>query len=129
MLDGERHLAATARLAVARVSAVTAGALGLVAGGTAVVEGQTGEVELPVEIEELMADGVVWLPANSRAAGNLRVVIGAAPGDVVRVTPGATIAVQGTGDPVVSADRVVDEDRVVSDDRIVIEGPTQGGAA
>ena len=39
-----------------------------------------------------MADGVVWLPANSRVSGNVRVLLGAAPGDVVRVTAGTTAA-------------------------------------
>jgi NADH-quinone oxidoreductase subunit G len=90
MLEGERHLAATARPAVARVSPETARALGLVAGGTAQVHGPIGELELPVEVEELMSDGVVWLPANSRAGGNIRVRLGAVPGDIVRVTPGPT---------------------------------------
>ena len=90
MVEGEQHLAATARRAVARVSSETARALGLVAGGTAQVHGPIGELELPVEVEELMSDGVVWLPANSRAGGNIRVLLGAAPGDIVQVTPGPT---------------------------------------
>jgi NADH-quinone oxidoreductase subunit G len=129
MVEGERHLAATARPAVARVSPATARTLGLVAGGSAHVEGRSGELDLPVEVTELMTDGVVWLPANSRAGGNIRVLLGSAPGDVVRVLPGAIVAAAATADPVVSSDRNVDEDRVVSDDRIVTEGPTQGGAA
>ena len=129
MVEGERHLAATARPAVARISPQTARALGLVAGGTAKVSSTIGEIELPVEVEELMSDGVVWLPANSRAGGNIRVLLGAAPGDIVQVQQGRTVVVDATADQLVSSDREVDEGRVVSADRIVTEGPTQGGAA
>jgi hypothetical protein len=74
-----------------------------------------------------MVDGVVWLPANSRAGGNLRLGLGAGPGDVVRVRAGAPRAGNVTtdrADPSVSSDRDVDEARVVSADRIVTEGPT-----
>ena len=62
--DGEPHLAGTAHPSVARVSAVTAGAVGVAAGGSLRVSTEHGSVELPVEVTE-MPDAVVWLPGNS----------------------------------------------------------------
>jgi NADH-quinone oxidoreductase subunit G len=67
--DGEPYLAGTARPVVARLSAATAAAAGIADGDKVTVTslGSTvaaGSVTVPVAVTE-MADGVVWLPANS----------------------------------------------------------------
>ncbi|RCW46862.1 NADH dehydrogenase subunit G [Halopolyspora algeriensis] len=62
--DGEPHLAGTARPPVARLSAGTAGRLGLAEHQPVTVSGPAGALTLASEITE-MPDGVVWLPGNS----------------------------------------------------------------
>jgi NADH-quinone oxidoreductase subunit G len=62
--DGEPYLAGTARPVVARVSPATAAAAGLADGDKVVVASEAGSVTVPVRVTQ-MADGVVWLPANS----------------------------------------------------------------
>jgi NADH-quinone oxidoreductase subunit G len=67
--DGEPYLAGTARPVAARLSAATAAAAGVADGDKVNVTslGSTvaaGSVTVPVAVTE-MADGVVWLPANS----------------------------------------------------------------
>ncbi|HET9079197.1 MAG TPA: NADH-quinone oxidoreductase subunit G [Trebonia sp.] len=62
--DGEPYLAGTARPAVARVSAATAAAAGLADGDKVTVATTAGSVTVPLDVID-MADGVVWLPANS----------------------------------------------------------------
>jgi NADH-quinone oxidoreductase subunit G len=62
--DGEPYLAGTARPVVARVSAATAAAAGLADGDKVTVTTAAGSVTVPLDVTE-MADGVVWLPANS----------------------------------------------------------------
>jgi NADH-quinone oxidoreductase subunit G len=62
--DGEPYLAGTARPVVARVSRATAAAAGVSDGDKVTVESAAGSVTVPVAVTE-MADGVVWLPANS----------------------------------------------------------------
>jgi NADH-quinone oxidoreductase subunit G len=64
MQDGEPYLAGTARPVVARVSAATAAAAGLADGDKVTVTTTAGSVTAPLDVTE-MADGVVWLPANS----------------------------------------------------------------
>jgi len=64
MQDGEPYLAGTARPVVARVSAATAAAAGLADGDKVTVTTSVGSVTVPLDVTE-MADGVVWLPANS----------------------------------------------------------------
>ncbi len=64
MQDGEPYLAGTARPVVARVSAATAAAAGLADGDKVTVTTAAGSVTVPLDVTE-MADGVVWLPANS----------------------------------------------------------------
>jgi NADH-quinone oxidoreductase subunit G len=64
MQDGEPYLAGTARPTVARVSAATAVAADLVDGDKVTVVSTAGSVTVPLEVTD-MADGVVWLPANS----------------------------------------------------------------
>ncbi|WP_424190020.1 NADH-quinone oxidoreductase subunit G [Actinokineospora sp. G85] len=84
--DDEPHLAGTARPVVARLSAATAGGLGLTAGATVEVSTGRGSLALPVVIADL-PDGVVWLPANSPGSATRR-VLGAGHGDVVSVHAG-----------------------------------------
>ena len=67
MQDGEPYLAGTARPAVARVSAATAAAAGVVDGDKVTVSTTAGSVTVPLEVTD-MADGVVWLPTNSSGA-------------------------------------------------------------
>ncbi|MBU6347321.1 MAG: NADH-quinone oxidoreductase subunit G [Actinomycetales bacterium] len=81
--DGEPYLAATARVAVIRVSPATAKNLGLVDGQLATVDCSGVTATAPLIVTEGMVDGVVWLPANSaNSALNLP------SGFVVSVTAG-----------------------------------------
>ncbi|MHA6512464.1 NADH-quinone oxidoreductase subunit G [Tessaracoccus sp. Z1128] len=73
--DHELALRATARPAVARVSAATAERLGL--GDVATVESDGGTMVLPVEVTPGMVDDVVWVPLNPNTADRLSVVPGA----------------------------------------------------
>jgi len=82
MQDGDKHLAATARPAVARVSAAMYDALG----PTVTVTGDRGSMTLPAEIAEDIVDGVVWVPANSTGRGVLCDL--ASPGTPVSVKGG-----------------------------------------
>jgi NADH-quinone oxidoreductase subunit G len=75
MQAGEPHLAATARPVAARLSAATASAARVTDGGKVTVATAAGSITVPVEVTP-MADGVVWLPANS-------------PGSAVRADLGA----------------------------------------
>jgi NADH-quinone oxidoreductase subunit G len=85
--DGEPHLAGTGHVAVARVSPATAVALG--SAGVVRVAGTGREsITLPVVATPGMADGVVWLPANSPGANTAR---------MLGVWPGASVAVKGLG--------------------------------
>ena len=82
MQDGDKNLAATARAAVARVSATMYDALG----PAVTVTGDRGSMTLPAEIAEDLVDGVVWVPANSSGRGVLSDV--ASPGTRVTVKGG-----------------------------------------
>ena len=82
MQDGDKHLAATARAAVARVSATMYDAVG----PAVTVTGDRGSVTLPAEIADDLVDGVVWVPANSSGNGVLSDV--ASPGSRVTVKGG-----------------------------------------
>jgi NADH-quinone oxidoreductase subunit G len=64
MQDGEPYLAGTARPVVARVSPATAAEAGLADGDKVTVATEVGSVTVPLAVTG-MADGVVWLPANS----------------------------------------------------------------
>jgi len=81
--DGDKHLAATARAAVVRVSATMYDALG----PAVTVAGDRGSLTLPAEITDDLVDGVVWVPANSTGRGVLTDV--ASPGSRVSLK-GAT---------------------------------------
>jgi NADH-quinone oxidoreductase subunit G len=66
--SGEPYLAATARVAVIRVSPATAQQLSLVDGATATVSCCGSNASAPLIVTAGMADGVVWLPANSEGS-------------------------------------------------------------
>ena len=85
--DGEPHLAGTGRVPVARVSPATAATLGS-AGVVRVAGAGRGSITLPVVATPGMADGVVWLPANSPGANTVR---------MLGVWPGASVTVKGLG--------------------------------
>ncbi|ADG75596.1 NADH-quinone oxidoreductase, chain G [Cellulomonas flavigena DSM 20109] len=83
--DGEPYLAGTAKQPVARVSAVTAEAAGLVDGEHVTVSTDRGTITALVRVTD-MADHVVWLATNPRG-GAVRDVLGAVGGAVVRLAP------------------------------------------
>jgi len=86
MQDGEPNLAATARPAVAKMSAATAAAAGVADGGKVTVATGHGSLTVPVEVTA-MADRVVWLPTNSVGCA-VRRELGAGHGTVVTVSAG-----------------------------------------
>jgi NADH-quinone oxidoreductase subunit G len=67
MQDGEEHMRRTARVTVARVSRATYDSLGQ----SVTITGDRGSVTLPAEIADDIADGTVWVPANSFGSGVL----------------------------------------------------------
>jgi NADH-quinone oxidoreductase subunit G len=79
MQDNEKHLAATARTPVCRVSRRAHAALGPMV----TLTGDRGSVTLPVEVADDLADDIVWVPANSVGNGVLADL--ASPGSGVRV--------------------------------------------
>ena len=66
--SGEPYLAATARVAVVRVSPATAQKLSLVDGATATVSCCGKSASAPLIVTAGMSDDVVWLPANSEGS-------------------------------------------------------------
>ena len=82
MQDGDKHLAATARPAVAKVSAAVFAAVG----STVTLTGDRGSVTLQAEVVRDMVDGVIWVPANSSGNGLLTDL--ASPGTRVTITGG-----------------------------------------
>ncbi|MBO0845223.1 MAG: NADH-quinone oxidoreductase subunit G, partial [Nocardioides sp.] len=78
MQDGEKYLRATARTPVCRVSPRAYDALGAMV----TLTGDRGSITLPVEVADDMADGTVWVPANSTGNGVLADL--ASPGSGVR---------------------------------------------
>ncbi|MGA8847677.1 MAG: NADH-quinone oxidoreductase subunit G [Nocardioides sp.] len=82
MQAGDKHLAATARPAVAKVSRVVFEAVG----PTVTLTGERGSVTLPTEIAADMVDGVVWVPTNSSGLGLLTDL--APPGARVTISGG-----------------------------------------
>ncbi|WP_377640440.1 NADH-quinone oxidoreductase subunit G [Oryzobacter terrae] len=82
--DGEPFLAGTAPRPVARVSAATARAVGVVDGDELTVTAGDTSVTAPVVVSE-MADHVVWLPTNSTGS-DLRAALEGAPGALVSVS-------------------------------------------
>ncbi len=82
MQVGDKHLAATARPAVAKVSRTVFDAVG----PTVTLTGERGSVTLPAEAVDDMVDGVVWVPSNSSGLGLLTDL--AAPGARVTISGG-----------------------------------------
>ena len=66
--SGEPYLAATARVAVVRVSPATAQKLNLIDGATATVSCCGNSASAPLIVTAGMSDDVVWLPANSEGS-------------------------------------------------------------
>jgi NADH-quinone oxidoreductase subunit G len=90
LLVDEPELAGTSRPPRIRVSAATAGRLGLVEGTVAGLEGPRGALHLPVELADL-PDDVVWAPARiPRPDGGVVTLagLGLTHGGPVRVTGG-----------------------------------------
>ena len=83
MQDGEPHLAATAKAAVARLNPNTADELGVRFGELVTVHTERGAIALPAVADDL-PDGVVWLPENSGPSTVSR-TLAAGHGDVVGV--------------------------------------------
>jgi NADH-quinone oxidoreductase subunit G len=84
--DGEPHLVATARRAVARISRTTAHRVGVDVGDELVVSTPFGSIRLPLEITP-MTDNVVWLPTNS-AGSHVRRALHADHGSIVTIAGG-----------------------------------------
>jgi NADH-quinone oxidoreductase subunit G len=93
MQAAEPHLAATARSPLAIVNAATARRLGLEPGQQVSVSTETGSVTLPLAVGDV-AEGVVWLPANSQGRG-LNVDLGAVAGAVVTVAAAEVSPAEG----------------------------------
>ncbi|MFL6090728.1 MAG: NADH-quinone oxidoreductase subunit G [Aeromicrobium sp.] len=62
---GQPEYHATARPAVLKANTATLAAAGVKADGSAVIGTSAGSATFPVEVEETMADGVVWAPTNN----------------------------------------------------------------
>jgi NADH-quinone oxidoreductase subunit G len=86
--SGEPHLAGTAKRPVARISATTAAAAGVVDGGLLVVSTDAGAIALPVAITDML-DHVVWLPTNAPGSA-VRDTLHADAGALVRIAAGST---------------------------------------
>jgi NADH-quinone oxidoreductase subunit G len=84
--DGEPHLAGTARPPVARLSAATAGEIGVGDGDLVTVSTDHGSIILPLAITD-MPDAVVWLPMNSPGSA-VHEQLAAGAGAVVRIGRG-----------------------------------------
>ena len=84
--DGEPHLAGTARPVAARLSAASAGGIGVADGDTVTVSTGRGSISLPCAVTD-MTDGVVWLPLNSPGSAVHR-SLGVTTGAVVRIERG-----------------------------------------
>ncbi|MFI1255971.1 NADH-quinone oxidoreductase subunit G [Streptomyces netropsis] len=94
--DGDEALAGTRHAALARLSAATAAEAGVRDGEPLAVTGPAGTVRLPLAVT-VMPDRVVWLPLNS-VGGSVADAVGASPGTLVRIGPGASGAdTTGTG--------------------------------
>ncbi len=79
-MDGEPHLAGTAKPDVVRISAAAADALGVSDGDPVAVRGPASSITLPVVVTTPMVDDVVWLPAminGMPTGGRLGVTVGA----------------------------------------------------
>ena len=91
--DDEPHLAATARPAVAWMSAATASQVGVHFGQKVTVSNERGAITLPAAEAEL-PDGVVWLPTNSPGSA-IRSALAAGHGAIVTVVPAGGLEYAG----------------------------------
>ncbi|WP_322780807.1 NADH-quinone oxidoreductase subunit G [Frankia sp. Cas4] len=83
MQDGEPYLAGTARPPKVRLSAASAGEIGVVDGDLVSVTSDRGTITLPLEITS-MPDRVVWVPTFSPGS-HLRRSLASRTGELVRV--------------------------------------------
>ncbi|MDQ6656915.1 MAG: NADH-quinone oxidoreductase subunit G, partial [Actinomycetota bacterium] len=98
LLDGEPHLAGTAKAVVACVSDATALSAGLTDGDPVTVAGKAGSVTVPLQVtsDDKMVADVVWLPA--RISGSATTAkLGAVVGQRVSVTGAARSAGESAG--------------------------------
>ncbi|HEX3823002.1 MAG TPA: NADH-quinone oxidoreductase subunit G [Mycobacteriales bacterium] len=86
--EHEPHLAGTRKPAVVRLSAATAGRLGVADGTEVTVSTDRGSITLPLAITAL-PDQVVWLPTCS-AGSHVHSMLGAGSGAVVRLSAGGS---------------------------------------
>lgn len=86
MQENEPFLAATSRIAQARMSSATAAKFGLVDGANVIINSAHGSLVLPVLVTS-MVDDVVFIPTNS-SDSNVLVTLGVHAGDVVRLAAG-----------------------------------------
>ena len=86
MQENEPFLAATSRIAQARMSSATAAKFGLVDGANVIINAAHGSLVLPVLITS-MVDDVVFVPTNS-SDSNVLATLGVHAGDVVRLAAG-----------------------------------------
>ncbi len=91
--DGDDYYKQTARKPVLRAGAATLAAAGIAEGEEAVVSTEAGAIALSTQTADL-PDGVVWVPANSDGL-NVRRVLHAGAGDVVRLDRGGTHSAAG----------------------------------
>ncbi len=95
-LDGEPHLAGTAKVEVCRLSPADAARLDLVNGDQVSVTGPSGGVvTLPLAVTD-MVQGVVWLPARVRQTP-LGALLGAGVGHRMQVGPALISSAEGHG--------------------------------
>ena len=84
--ENEPFLAATARVAQARVSAATAAKIGVADGADVTISTARGSLTMPLLVTS-MVDDVVFVPTNSNGSTVLS-TLGAHAGDVVRISAG-----------------------------------------
>ncbi len=94
-MDGEPHLAGTAKPDVARLSATEAARRGLVDGELVAVRGPASTITLPLAVSE-MVDGAVWVPAHVDGIGTAG-RLGAGVGEGVQVESAGTVRTGGRG--------------------------------
>jgi NADH-quinone oxidoreductase subunit G len=87
MLDGDPHLAGTARPAVARIGKGTATELGFVDGEPLTISTARGSITLPALITDDLLDEVVWVPTNSPGSP-VRRALAATEGTIVTLSAG-----------------------------------------
>jgi len=84
--DGEPFLAQTARAPILRLSATTAGDIGVADGETVTVSTRQGAIALPLVVTD-MPDRVVWVPLNSPGS-HVHEALGVDLGAVVELSRG-----------------------------------------